>query len=140
MRNFYNDGTGDYAIQNEFTAYLQTAIRRVKVRYLRKRQRVMAAEIPNSALFKDGILNCFEDAVFFYLLRDLDNKDENIDERIHITEILKQLTDRERIILRLKIIDGYTFPEIATAMAQEINTVKTVYYRTLKKLRAQLET
>lgn len=64
MRNYYNNGTGDYALQNEFTAYLQTAIRRVKVRYLSRKRHVKAVEIPTSSI-EGGILNSIEDAAFF---------------------------------------------------------------------------
>lgn len=68
MRSFYNDGTGDYKLQNEFTAYLQTAIRRVKVRYLNQKQHIEANEIPKSSLLKGGVPGLSEDAALLFFI------------------------------------------------------------------------
>lgn len=66
--------------------------------------------------------------------------EDAIDRGIYIAEMLEQLTDRERDILKRKIIDEYAYSEIADAIGMYVNTVKTAYYRALKKLRTLLET
>ena len=142
MRSFHNDGTGEYILQNEFTAYLQKAIRRVKARYVSKKQQLEATEIPKSALLKGDIPGLSEDAALFFMLKNVAAlwDEDAIDRGIYIAEMLDELTDRDRSILKRKIVDDSTFLEIAAAMGMDVNTVKTAYYRALKKLRALLET
>lgn len=142
MRSFHNDGTGEYILQNEFTAYLQTAIRRVKVRYVSKKQQLEATEIPKSTLLKGDVPGSSEDVALFFMSKNVAAlwDEDAIDRGIYIAEMLDQLTDRDRAILKRKIVDDSTFLEIAEAIGMDVNTVKTAYYRALKKLRALLET
>lgn len=66
-------------------------------------------------------------------------QDVEIERGIFIAEMLKQLSERDRTILKLKIVDDYTFPQITTAMGIDVSTVKAAYYRALKKLRSLIE-
>lgn len=141
MRSFQNDGSEQYILQNEFTAYLQTAIRRAKVRYLNKKNRVTDTEIPNDSMQMSSISHTAGSAAFSSLSNFVDilEADERLELGILVAEMLAQLSERELMILKGKIFDGLTFPELAEPMEIDVNTVKSIYYRSLKKLRTYLD-
>lgn len=135
MKNFRNDGSEQYTIQNEFTAYLQIAIRRAKARYLSKQNFVLRHEIAkDSQQMSDtsqeqGRVAHLNSADFIEL------GIERIELTILLTEMLSQLSEREVAILKGKVFDERTFDELATRLELDISTVKSIYYRSLKKLR-----
>lgn len=141
MRNFRNDGSEQYKLQNEFTAYLQTAIRRAKVRYLGKKHLVSDTELPNDALWMCGIPQSTGDAALFSVSNvvEVQADDDRLELRILMAEMLAHLSEREVTILKGKIFDELTFQELAARLGADSNTIKSTYYRALKKLRALLD-
>lgn len=128
-------------MQNEFTAYLQTAIRRAKARYLSKRAAVRANEISDSIVLQSGISLSRGDAAFASLSKSVDfyQMDERLELTLLMTEMLAQLSEREVSILKGKIFDGFTFDELSARTGLDPNTIKSIYYRSLKKLRGLLD-
>lgn len=59
----------------------------------------------------------------------------SLEDKILIEEILSTLHKRESEILQLRYIKNYSLKEIAHILTIPENTVKTLIYRTLKKLR-----
>ena len=51
---------------------------------------------------------------------------------------LDRLEDRERTVVVLRFFEDMKLQEIALATGENLNTVKTILYRSLKKLRIQL--
>ncbi|MGI5963520.1 MAG: RNA polymerase sigma factor [Lawsonibacter sp.] len=51
---------------------------------------------------------------------------------------LDRLEDRERLVVVLRFFEDMKLQDIALATGENLNTVKTVLYRSLKKLRVQL--
>lgn len=58
---------------------------------------------------------------------------------IDVMEALKKLEGQERAIIILKYFEGLKLEEVARALDENINTVKSRMYRALKKLRIDLE-
>lgn len=58
---------------------------------------------------------------------------------IDVMEALKKLGEQERAIIILKYFEGLKLEEVARALDENINTVKSRMYRALKKLRIDLE-
>lgn len=52
---------------------------------------------------------------------------------------LFELPDEERIIVELKYFEDMKLDDIATILNENVNTIKTRLYRSLKKLRIRLE-
>lgn len=132
-RSFRNDGSLPYVTQNEFTAYLQTAISRSKARYLRRKEKIGSKELCSSDFMKGSILPLMGDAAFFSDDHDMSDQFEG-----QLFKSITQLSEREQQVLRLKVFGGLTFDEIARRLGMGPNTAKTVYYRALKKLRHML--
>lgn len=59
-------------------------------------------------------------------------------DRLQIREVLDQLPERERSVIRAKHYEERSFTEIAQALQMSPNTAKTCYYRGLETLRRQL--
>ena len=128
-------------MQNHFTAYLQTAIRRAKARYLDKQSAVSDNEISDNILWESGVPTSSGDAAFLSLsnIVDFSRIDERLELTLLMTEMLAKLSEREVSILKSKIFDGYTFDELSVRMGLDSNTIKSIYYRSLKKLRVLLD-
>lgn len=74
---------------------------------------------------------------------DLTDESEDIQaqstQRIMLLRALASLTAEERQIVALAVIEGYTVRETAQILGSPQGTVSSKLYRTLKKLRAQME-
>ncbi len=55
--------------------------------------------------------------------------------RRHLASLLDNLSDTQRHILLMRFVDDMTLAEIASAIEISESSVKTTYYRTLKKLK-----
>lgn len=62
--------------------------------------------------------------------------DEGEHRRLH--EAIQSLDDSTAEIIHRKVFDGLTFEQIAQELGESINTVKTRYYRGLRRLRERL--
>lgn len=60
-------------------------------------------------------------------------------EDLDLKELLAALDDKSRTILLLRYFEDMRLEDIAALMGENVNTVKARLYRTLKKLRLELE-
>lgn len=67
--------------------------------------------------------------------------DKNIDLSLKITlqDILNELKVTEKTVILLKYYQDYTFQEISTLMSLPLSTIKSIIYRTLEKLKKNIE-
>lgn len=61
------------------------------------------------------------------------------EDRLVLTQCMKQLTDQERQIVMLHAVAGFKHREIAELLELPLSTVLSKYRRALKKLRHSLE-
>ena len=59
--------------------------------------------------------------------------------RLALEQAVSDLSDKEQAIIRLHFFEDQTFGEIALTLQLSENTVKTTYYRSLKKLEALMD-
>ena len=128
----YNNGIGDDNIlHNQFTAYLITALRNRKIRYLQHNNKLQIIEVSLDALdlFSDKLP---DDG----LLTGLPVLEMIEDFRLH--ESLKKVKERELKILFARALYGKSFPEIALDLGMKTNTVASIYFRLIKRLKREL--
>lgn len=119
-------------IQNQFTAYLTTAVQRRRNDYLqqldRRRQIETLTEdfpfMPECSIEQDMLLGLpalmqLEDSALF--------------------QALKELSERERYIFLARVLDGKDFETLAEEMELGYKGVSAVYYRTAQKIRRKME-
>lgn len=145
-RKALEEAAEDERLHNQFTAYILTALRRRKAKYLAKyfldRRMVTSLdelldrqeELPGEPL--DKSLAVYEDEVE-QILREGALEEVICNDQLLIA-ILK-LSDRERKILNLHLVHKMKHSEIAAILGLRQNTVEQCYSRTIKKLRRYME-
>jgi RNA polymerase sigma-70 factor (ECF subfamily) len=63
--------------------------------------------------------------------------DKKVDERV-VKEALNTLSESERLIISLHIVECMTFDDVADILKKPLNTVKSTYRRSLMKLKGEL--
>ena len=62
----------------------------------------------------------------------------NIDKDIDMLKALDILSDREKAVVILRYFEDMKISEVAQCLGENINTVKSVLYRSLKKLKTEI--
>lgn len=123
-----NDGQGENnALQNQFTAYLQTALKREKRDYMDKQLRVNSREVPvdfQVAQFSDDSVKIAGRAPTA--------------EGDALMQALSRLTTRERYILFERILNERSYEDLATPLGLRRSGVSAAYRRIILKLRKEL--
>lgn len=119
-------------IQNQFTAYLTTAVKRHRNDYSQQMDRRQKVEsltddflfMPECSIDQDMLLGLpvlmqLEDSMLF--------------------QALKELNERERYIFLERTLDGKNFEMLAEEMGLTYKGVAAVYYRAIQKIRKKIE-
>lgn len=127
-----NDGKSEVNIlQNQFTKYLMTAIRRRKAVYLNHRGTV--AQFEFSVDFQEAWPEFSTDPDMLDCLP-LQMQLENTALKL----ALEQMKDRERYIFFAKVLDDRGFEDLATELGMGYKGVAAAYYRALEKIRKEI--
>ena len=122
--NRRNEGISESDIlQNQFTVYLQTSLQRCKTQYIDKQKKRMAHEVELQSEWEPTT----DDFCISFV------------ESSALSEAMKQIRKRERLVVTLRAVEGQNFQEIAMQLGMKYSTVTMVYYRTLDKLRIILQ-
>ena len=120
-----NNGQGEVnALQNRFTAYLLTAIRRKKRDYIAKQERINGHEFAvdlQAAQFPDEAVDTNT------LILDL-----------ALMQALDSLTARERYILLERVVNKRRYDELASLLGLRYSGVSSAYHRIIHRLRKEL--
>ncbi len=120
---YRNGGSSEPDIlQNKFTAYILTAIRREKLAYLKNRFNRLKIEIELEE----------------YHLNIVDNSDiiTELGESDSLSWALRNIKEKERYIFLARALYEKSFSQIANELGMKYKGVASVYYRTIAKLRA----
>lgn len=63
----------------------------------------------------------------------------NIEDKIIIDKVLNDLEENEKSVIILKFFEDFTLKDISKIMGLPLSTVKSILYRTLKKLKVNVE-
>lgn len=128
-----NDGTGEANIlQNQFTAYLLTAIKRRKAAYWKEKLTRQQSEVYTD-LFEFDIRRgvevdpCGELPILQQIEHPL------------LLQALLQAKERERYIFLTRILDERSFMELAEELGISYKAATNSYYRFLEKIKEALK-
>lgn len=119
-------------IQNQFTAYLATAVKRHRNDYIQQIDRRQQIEsltedfpfMPEYSIEQDMLLG-------LPVLMQLEDS--------ALLQALKELSERERYIFLARVLDGKSFETLAEETELGYKGVTAVYYRTAQKIRRKME-
>lgn len=129
--------TGD-AVQNYFTAYVREALKRNRVSYYRKYK----------AQLKTELLYDSEDQIAVHTNTHTDVSDEaDAMHPLHFDSIqtprlakeLRNLPDKALVIIRMRIVHGYTFKTIGAILGMKEEAVRVRYFRAIQKIRDNMK-
>ncbi len=124
-----NDGkTEDDILQNQFTAYLLTAVKRHKINYLKQRERRRRLELPLELYDSDLSITMEADLnITLSLLEQIENP------ALHMA--LLQARERERYIFLPRILDERSFLELSKELGISYKATTHAYYRFVEKIK-----
>lgn len=113
-----NDGlTEDHRLQNQFTAYLRSAVHNGRIDYLRGKDKPQRIEI----MLEDMDYLMAEESDFLLQLAEYEA----------LRQALQEIKEQERYILLARVIDEKGFAEIADEVGLSYKGTAAVYYRIL---------
>lgn len=127
-----NDGkSADDILQNQFTAYLVTAVKRRKALYIRKKAQRQQAESPLELHDFDMSLQADADLLTgLALLEQIENP------MLHLA--LMQARERERYIFLTRILEERSFSELAEELGISYKATTHSYYRFIERIRKMM--
>lgn len=124
-----NDGISkDDICQNQFTAYVVLAVKRKRQSYIKKKQREHEKETRTK---KEAEQSDFRTAGY-----DMWSRMEPQNEKLMAA--MQQLSLKERFVVTEYVLKGKPFKEIAQETGLKEKGVASAYYRSIKKLRAEM--
>lgn len=119
-----NDGlTGDQILQNQFTAFLNTALCNTRKAYLRGKYRRCKREY-----ITDEFFLCPYDGEYI----------ESAVDYAELYAALSAIREKERRVFLARVLDEKGFDEIARELGLSYKGAAAIYYRTIAKLRVLL--
>lgn len=119
-------------LQNRFTAYLVTAVRRKRTAYMNQRNKLIQMEYvaeSDNWNHQAGVYHdMFEELP---LLMHLEND--------RLFYALKYLNERERYIFLERVLNEVSFEELAAELGLSYKGVAAIYYRTIQKIKKQMK-
>ena len=128
-----NDGKGEVNIlQNQFTAYLITALHRKKSEYMKHKNKLDSCELPLDIQEDHPILKIEPDMVEnLPLLLRLENDD--------LLQALQQIKERDRYIFLAKVLDSRDFESLAKELGISYKGVAAAYYRVVQRIKNKMK-
>ncbi len=123
-----NNGDENNVLQNQFTAYLMTAVRNRKITYLRRLSRLRQYE--QSLELSDNLKETAADVDFMLELALFEQL-----ESMRLHHALKQIKERERYIFFARALDERSFAELADKLGMSYGAVAMSYHRTIERIR-----
>lgn len=127
----YSGQTASEEIQNLFTAYLLTAVKRTRAAHFRKLCSRQDHEVPVEDLWHPVMDSELDEMDSFPFLQRLDNP--------LLLYALNQLSDRELYVLLERAVEEKSFDELASELDLKYKGVAAIYYRTIEKVKSAMK-
>lgn len=128
----------DNIYKYKFTKYINTIIKNTSINYFKKQKYIKQKELElieldnvSSSYKDDGTIFLCENTVSHKKLEDLFSNEEHY-------KAMKSLTDRQKLVLYLTILEKLSFESIAEILNIDVVTVRTTLYKAKKAFNKNL--
>lgn len=119
-------------LQNRFTRYLVTAVRRQRLLYIKNRNTRISQELPFEMQENQLLLMTEPDMLeMLPLMQKLENQG--------LRSAISGMKERERYIFLERVLSDKSIAELSIELGMEYKSVATVYYRTVEKIRKHMK-
>ena len=128
----YEDQTIDEALQNRFTGYLQSAVRRQRAAYIDK--------LNHLKYFVNADLSNVEDISYDLedeLLKSFPLHLQIQNEKLFLS--IAELTEREQYVFFHRALEELSMEEMAAELGMSYKAVAATYYRAIRKLKNRMQ-
>ena len=129
--------TGD-KLQNQFTAYVERALYNNRISYYRKQKQKSSNEFYFSTDQELIALGGYASQALDPHL-DMSYLSSETVKNNELAAALKNISERDMRIIRMHLSYGYTYKKISAVLGMKEETVRVRFFRTLKKIRHQME-
>ncbi len=133
--NITNEHDDDEILKRKFTAYVEKAMQNTRIKYIEKQAK-------NQAMFLLGDMDTIP------YEKQVDNEDlleavygDEIDifNNLKLFSALSKLNEKDMTIIKLHVIYGYTYKQIAAILGMTLFSVSSRYNRAIKTIRKNME-
>jgi len=122
----------DEILQNQFTAYLLSAVQRRRWAYINVRIRDCEVSSLNEKIYKDEKFDLEREALKSVpLMMKLKNE--------KLYQALSELSEREQYVFFSRVLDETSFEELASELSLSYKGVAAIYYRTIEKMKKKIK-
>ena len=137
----------EFSTQDSFGAYLKTAVRNTKIKYIKKHVKIKELETAmeeshyTEAVSRQGDYYQHLEEQVGRLCEDFGDVKQllNLIEDERLLAVLMKLDDERKRLIFWRIINGISFEEIAGRLHIPVKKAVDTYYNTLKKLRKEMQ-
>ncbi len=129
---FYGD-----KLQNQFTAYVERALKNNRISYFRKHKDRNQMELLFASEDTLGVHIGLDDTI---PINTANNHSLHPDFIRHegLAEELRNISEKDFTIIRLRIVYGYAYNRIGTLLGMKEDAVRVRYFRAIQKIRDNL--
>ena len=129
-----NSQNQDRDIQNQFTAYLEKALYRGRLKFLERENKRKNHLVTWEPELFENIAEPNDD----FLDQIFADDEQQLYENLRFLSVIQTISERSMIILQLHILYEHTFHEIGEILSLPEENVKANYYRTVKYIREKM--
>ena len=130
---YWNNGQSyDEILQNRFTAYVERALSRKRMRFYTRYMMQQIHEVPLEEADNNEELASAEEIIS-------DDFYPEMFENIKLLKALKMISPEDMMIIKLHVLYGLSYESIANSMGVSWSAVSSRYNRAIQKIRKYME-
>ena len=125
-------------LQNQFTAYVERALRNNRISYYRKYKAMLENEMRFSSEDQLSYMSGSSACIFSPEIDSMELSPDSV-QNGGLADELRNLSEKDMSIIRMRIGFGYTYKSIAAILGMTEEAVRVRYFRAIRKIQNNLE-
>lgn len=125
-------------LQNQFTAYVERALRNNRISYYRKYKAILKNELCFSSEDQLSHISGSSACIFSPEIDSMELSPDSV-QNGGLADELRNLSEKDMSIIRMRIGFGFTYKSIAATLGMTEEAVRVRYFRAIRKIQNNLE-